>query len=156
MLREYQPRWSDFSAEPLTSAVPKVPEGGIGTFGTAISTHTRDETEDSVRRLTTGNAWLTSQHELWLNNDPAAADDSAFYRALDAWEKLERQVRNHDRFNGCIFGSGKHCPQDAVVSCSVCMVSNTSVSRSGSLQQYSRPSDIRYLVGLGDELYRFG
>jgi hypothetical protein len=35
MLREYQPRWSDFSAEPLTSAVAKITESGFWTVLTA-------------------------------------------------------------------------------------------------------------------------
>ena len=73
-----------------------------------------------LNRLVAGSRWLTNQHDLYSNDDPVAVNDTEFYKALDGWEKLEKQLRVQDGYQGCIFGSDEHCPQEAIINCAAC------------------------------------
>ena len=81
----------------------------------------------AIQRLVGGSRWLTEQHTLWLNDDPAAVGDERFYHALDGWERLEDQLRDIQGFQGCVFGPGEHCPQEAVVNCAACVTTKETV-----------------------------
>ena len=74
-----------------------------------------------LKRLVDGSRWLTNQHDLYSNDDPVAVNDTEFYKALDGWEKLEKQLRVQDGYQGCIFGSDEHCLQEAIITCAFCI-----------------------------------
>ena len=72
-----------------------------------------------MARLRKGYGWLTEQHRLWLNSDPAAVSDEAFINALEGWISMERVLRCSG-YGGCIWGQKNLCVQDAPVTCDAC------------------------------------
>jgi hypothetical protein len=64
---------------------------------------------------------LNQEHEKWFADSPDVATDEAFQKALDGWVEMEAQLRQQHGYRGCIHGQGQHCPEDAVVSCDVCV-----------------------------------
>ena len=71
-------------------------------------------------RLRAGAKWLKEQHTLWVNDDPAAATDAEFSKALAGWDAMERVFRCSG-YDGCIFAPDAACLQDAPVSCDACL-----------------------------------
>ena len=71
-------------------------------------------------RLQVGQQWLARQHGRWLADDPQAATNGQFSRALAGWDALERVFRSTG-YTGCIWGQGKSCPEESVVRCDGCV-----------------------------------
>ena len=90
-----------------------------------------DNTESSrlLVRLEAGSRWLAAQHQLWLADDPSAADDANFSEELAAWDSLERILRQVYHYQGCIFGPGQACPEDACAWCDPCAVATRPVTK---------------------------
>lgn len=81
---------------------------------------TSEATIDHLRtRLQAGQQWLTRENQRWGANDPNAATDERFSRALAGWDALERVYRCA-RPSGCIW-SPKFCPQACVATCDSCV-----------------------------------
>jgi hypothetical protein len=73
-----------------------------------------------LQRLMAGVRWMDAQHKAWIDDQPGAASDVRFSTALEAWDLLERKLRQEYGYEGCIFGPGQHCPTDSVVNCDFC------------------------------------
>jgi hypothetical protein len=74
-----------------------------------------------LQRLMAGVRWMDAQHQAWIDGKPDAATDERFSTALEGWDFLERKLRHEYGYEGCIFGPGQHCPEDAPVRCDACV-----------------------------------
>ena len=83
-------------------------------------TTTPANTERLRTRLQLGQQWLVREHGLWIADDPKAATDERFSRALAGWDALERVFRCTG-YTGCIWEPDKICPDGAVVLCDGCV-----------------------------------
>ena len=73
-----------------------------------------------LSRLQAGSRWLTSQHQVWLDDEEDAASDERFSVALEGWDEMERSLRMVYGYQGCIYGPQQRCPEDGVISCDGC------------------------------------
>jgi hypothetical protein len=80
--------------------------------------------ETLLKRLRSGQRWLTAELEKWAADNPDAASDTDFQKALDGWVAMEMQLRERHGYRGCIHGEGQRCPEDAVVNCNACVTSH--------------------------------
>jgi hypothetical protein len=70
-----------------------------------------------LRRLVNGQKWL-GEH---LHSIDGGAADAEFSKALAGWTRMEADLRQDHGYQGCIHGEGGRCPDDAAVSCDVCV-----------------------------------
>ena len=71
-------------------------------------------------RLRSGSIWLAAQHQAWVEDKTGAVSDERFSTALDAWDLLERTLRQVFGYEGCVFGPSSRCPAGAPVVCDFC------------------------------------
>jgi hypothetical protein len=71
-----------------------------------------------LSRLQAGSKWLTAQHKAWLEGQ--GVSDERFSAALEAWDSLERILRQVFGYDGCIFGPDRRCPGEAHAICDFC------------------------------------
>jgi hypothetical protein len=76
--------------------------------------------DNLLARLQAGSRWLTDQHLAWVEGKGAASDER-FSAALEAWDLMERLLREVYGYDGCIFGPDRRCPDDAPVICDFCL-----------------------------------
>ena len=72
---------------------------------------------DLLNRLRRGSRWLEAEHAKWYAGEPS--DDELRSKMSGVWDELEEALR-HAGFEGCIFGEGQQCPEDAPLRCSAC------------------------------------
>lgn len=72
---------------------------------------------DLLERLRKGSRWLEAEHTKWYAGEPS--DDKLRSKMSSVWDEQEEALR-HTGFEGCIFGEGEQCPEDAPLRCSVC------------------------------------
>ena len=77
-------------------------------------------TERLRTRLQVGQQWLAREYQRLLADDPHAATDERFSRALAGWDALEGVYRCACP-SGCIWGPDKSCPEESVVRCDGCV-----------------------------------
>lgn len=75
-----------------------------------------------LQRLLAGSRWLTAARSAWAEDRPDAPTDARFSAALAAWDVLERKLRHQFCYEGCVYGPGQRCPEDAPVTCDACIV----------------------------------
>jgi hypothetical protein len=81
-----------------------------------------------LQRLRAGQVWLAVAHEKLAEMEERRDIVSQQYEkqrerflvALDAWDVMERQLRQLLGYQGCIHGPGRRCPPDSVVVCQAC------------------------------------
>ena len=105
--------FSKFSGEPTETEVPSV------TVSPPVLV--KDGRDLLLQRLMAGVRWMDAQHQAWIDGKPDAATDERFSTALEGWDFLERKLRHEYGYEGCIFGPGQHCPEDAPVRCDACV-----------------------------------
>jgi hypothetical protein len=76
--------------------------------------------EALLKRLRNGQRWLTAELEKWDADNPDAASDTDFQKALDGWVAMENQLREQHGYMGCIHGEEQQCPRAAIVNCTAC------------------------------------
>lgn len=83
-----------------------------------------------LNRLRAGITWLTAAHESLcrMEDNLALAGEQyerlrvKFLAALDAWDGMDKMVRELYGFKGCVTGAGQRCPDSAPVGCRYCCV----------------------------------
>ena len=84
-------------------------------------------------RLRNGSQWL--QKEVRRDRD----DTELFLKMFETWADLEEVLRAAHGYVGCIFRTGRRCPEDAPVRCSACAArvnANGADARPGSPQKH--------------------
>lgn len=73
-----------------------------------------------VNRLRKGHQWLMTEYQKQMDDAPDAATTGLFGKALATWGELEQTLRVVHSYEGCIFGEGQRCPDNAPMVCDTC------------------------------------
>jgi len=81
-----------------------------------------------LNRLRAGHIWLADTDKrlgvMEANGGQPEADydrlRDKFLAALDAWDEMERQLRQLFLYQGCVMGAGLSCPAESPVRCAAC------------------------------------
>jgi hypothetical protein len=135
--REIKQRWTDEQgAKSVLSALSPEKQGGtpsvtcvksVISAKSPLSTSAPNEVTDYLlSRLQAGSQWLTTQHQTWLEGKPGTASHERFSVALAAWTEMEQSLRQVFGYEGCIFGPGGQCTDDAPAICDACTAGRSS------------------------------
>ena len=73
-----------------------------------------------LRRLRSGQQWLTATFDQLDAGSSGGPLERQYFRAIEFWIDVEREVRELFNFQGCVIGQ-RGCHGDAPVNCEACV-----------------------------------
>lgn len=131
MTTEFTSKWLEKIPDPPRYGGNKSGKRAFVPFATSILERSQEKpgnsaaVEDLLVRLRNGASWLSRQHGAWQSDNPNAETHERFSTALEAWDLMERRLREAYGYEGCIMGPDKSCPPASPAHCDACMASDS-------------------------------